>query len=166
MDQEKILQVLNDPLGQELLQTRSLARLAYNGQDGYPRVIPIGFYWNGAQIVVCTATNAPKVRALTRDPKVALTIDTEAQQPHVLLVRGIAQIEVVEGVPFEYLAASKKGIPEEQQQAFEAQVRSLYRQMARIAITPQWAKLFDFETRIPDFLQELAAGRSDAQDQP
>lgn len=156
MDQDKVLQVLNDPLGQALLRTRTLARLAYNGRDGDPRVIPIGFYWNGAQIIVCTATNAPKVRALASRPKVALTIDTETQPPHVLLVRGTAAIDVVDGVPFEYLEASKKGIPEQQWPAFEAQVRALYKQMARIAITPHWAKLFDFETRLPAFLEELA----------
>lgn len=161
MDQEKINQALNDPLGQELLRTHQLARLAYLGGDGYPRVIPIGFYWNGAQIIVCTATTAPKVRALAKNPKVALTIDTDTQPPHVLLVRGTAHIDVVDGVPFEYLEASKKGIPEQQWQAFEAQVRALYQQMARIAITPEWARVFDFETRLPDFLVQLAGRKSD-----
>ena len=161
MDQEKINQVLNDPLGQDLLHTNHLVRLAYIGGDGYPRVIPIGFYWNGTQIIVCTATNAPKVRALTRNPKVALTIDTDTQPPHVLFVRGTAQIDVVDGVPFEYLEASKKGIPEQQWNSFEAQVRALYKQMARIAITPEWARLFDFETRLPDFLEQLAGRKSD-----
>jgi uncharacterized pyridoxamine 5'-phosphate oxidase family protein len=161
MDQEKVIHVLNDPLGQDLLNTNNLVRLAYIGGDGYPRVIPIGFYWNGTQIIVCTATNAPKVRALAKNPKVALTIDTDTQPPHVLLVRGTAQIEVVEGVPFEYLEASKKGIPEQQWKSFEAQVRKMYKQMARIAITPEWAKLFDFETRMPDFLEQLAGRRSD-----
>ncbi len=161
MDQEKINQVLNDPLGQDLLHANHLVRLAYIGGDGYPRVIPVGFYWNGTQIIVCTATNAPKVRALTRNPKVALTIDTDTQPPHVLLVRGTAQIDVVDGVPFEYLEASRKGIPEQQWQAFEAGVRALYKQMARIAITPEWAKLFDFETRLPDFLERLAGHKPD-----
>ncbi len=156
MDQDKVIQVLNDPLGQDLLHTNILARLAYTGVDGYPRVIPIGFYWNGAQIIVCTATIAPKVRALAKNPKVALTIDTDTQPPHVLLVRGTAFIEVVEGVPYEYLEASKKGIPEQQWNSFEAQVRKMYKQMARIAITPEWARLFDFETRLPDFLEQLA----------
>ena len=161
MDREKVIHVLNDPLGQDLLNTNHLVRLAYIGGDGYPRVIPIGFYWNGAQIIVCTATNAPKVRALARNPKVALTIDTDTQPPHVLLVRGTAHIEVVDGVPFEYLEASKKGIPEQQWNSFEAQVRTLYKQMARIAITPEWARLFDFETRIPDFLEQLAGRKSE-----
>jgi hypothetical protein len=162
MKQEQVIQVLNDPLGQELLHTNPLARLAYLGGDGYPRVIPIGFYWNGAQIIVCTATSAPKVRALARNPKVALTIDTSTQPPHVLLVRGTAQVQVIEGVPFEYLEASKKGIPQQQWSAFEAQVRTLYKEMARITITPQWAKLLDFETRLPDFLEQLIGRPSDA----
>ncbi len=157
MKPDQIKQALHDPLGQELLHADFPARLAYIGLDGSPRVIPIGFYWNGRQIVVCTASNAPKVRALASNPKVALTIDTNTQPPHVLLVRGTAQIEMVTGVPFEYLEAAKKTIKDQDWQAFETQVRGLYEQMARITITPDWAKLFDFETRIPSFLEELAA---------
>ena len=33
--------------GEELLRTATLARLAYDGVDGTPRVIPIGFLWQG-----------------------------------------------------------------------------------------------------------------------
>jgi hypothetical protein len=43
----------------------------------------------------------------------------------------------------------------EKLQAFEAQVRATYPQMARIAIEPGWAKLLDFEARMPTFLEEL-----------
>jgi Pyridoxamine 5'-phosphate oxidase len=155
MQRENVIQILNDPLAQELLHSAIPARLAYTGRDGFPRVIPIGFYWNGTQFFVCTAPNAPKVRALAANPKVALTIDTDTFPPHVLLVRGTASIEVVDGIPPEYLEASQKGIEAEQRQAFEAQVRATYKQMARIAIVPEWAKLLDFETRIPSFLSEL-----------
>jgi hypothetical protein len=156
MQHETVRRVLNDPLAQELLHAPLLARLAYNGLDSFPRVIPIGYYWNGAQIVVCTATTAPKVRALAARPQVALTIDTDTQPPHVLLVRGTVHIEIVDGIPPEYLAAAKKSMAGEQLQAFAAQVRAMYPQMARIAIEPQWAKLLDFETRMPTFLEELA----------
>jgi hypothetical protein len=45
---------LNQPGAQDLLTTATLVRLAYNGPDGLPRVIPIGFLWNGSQVVVCT----------------------------------------------------------------------------------------------------------------
>src|SRR5216684_3384429 len=111
MEQQEVRETLNDPLAQELLHSPIPARLAYTGRDGFPRVIPIGFLWNGARLIVCTATNAPKVRALEIHPKVALTIDTNTQPPHVLLVRGAASLEVVDGVAPEYLEASKRHIP-------------------------------------------------------
>jgi predicted nucleotidyltransferase len=49
-----------------LAPTTTLLRFAYNGSDGCPRVIPIGFYWNGNEIVVCTAATAPKVKRCRR----------------------------------------------------------------------------------------------------
>jgi hypothetical protein len=38
---------------------------------------------------------------------------------------------------------------------FEAQVRAMYKQMARIKITPLWAKVLDFETRFPTPIEKL-----------
>lgn len=153
MEQHDIHDTLNDPLAQELLHSSIPARLAYIGRDGFPRVIPIGYHWNGAQFIMATSPHAPKVRALSADPHVALTIDTVSLPPHVLMVRGMASLEIVEGVPPEYLEASKKQISPENWQAFEAQVRQTYRQMAKISITPTWAKLFDFVTRAPSVTQ-------------
>ncbi len=149
MDYKEVVETLNDPLAQELLHSNIPARLAYTGVDGFPRVIPIGFYWNGAQFIMATSSNAPKVRALRKHPTVALTIDTVSFPPHVLMVRGTASLEIVDGVPPEYLEASHKQISADQWEAFEAQVRATYKQMARIAINPEWAKLFDFVTRAP-----------------
>ncbi|HEY8736949.1 MAG TPA: pyridoxamine 5'-phosphate oxidase family protein [Candidatus Dormibacteraeota bacterium] len=160
MRREDIVDILDDPLAQELLHSPLLAHLAYNGRDGYPRVIPIGYQWRGGQFIVCTASNAPKVRALQTNPKVALTVDTDTQPPHVLLVRGTASVEIVDGIPAEYFEASKKYIPVEQWQAFEVQVRDLYKQMARITITPDWAKLLDFETRLPIAVEQIVAQRT------
>ena len=68
MDAQELARELGHPGAQELLRSGSLARLAYNGHDGFPRVIPIGFYWNGERIVVCTAPTSPKVRALASRP--------------------------------------------------------------------------------------------------
>jgi hypothetical protein len=34
-------------------------------------------------------------------------------------------------------------------------VRSLYEQMARISIAPEWAKVLDFQTRLPSVVEEL-----------
>jgi hypothetical protein len=152
---DEVMQVLKDPLAQELLGSAIPARLAYTGRDGAPRAIPIAFHWNGEQFVVCTPPHAAKVRALQDNPTVALTIDTNTFPPHVLLVRGTARVELVDGVPPEYLAGSRKIVGEEGFRAFEAQVRQLYRQMARIAIEPDWAKLLDFETRLPRAVEQL-----------
>ena len=161
MNSQQTTEELEHPGARNLLDSATLLRLGYNGSDGFPRVVPIGFYWNGSQIVVCTATTAPKVKALSARPKVALTIDvgdtpTEAK---ALLVRGLARVDIVDGVPDEYLAASRKALAADQLAEFERQVRSLYDQMARISIEPVWARFFDFGTgRMPSFLTELVGG--------
>lgn len=160
MHQEDIDRVMNDPLAQELIGSRIPARLAYTGSDGFPRVVPVGFHWNGAEIVVCTPTNAAKVPALTANPKVALTIDNETLPPKVLLVRGTASVEMVDGVPDDYLAASHKRVDADHWQEFDESMRGLYQQMARISITPEWAKLLDFVTRIPKSVEELVRSRT------
>jgi hypothetical protein len=157
MKQEQVTAVMNDRLAQELLNSNIPARLAYTGLDGFPRAIPIGFLWDGTRFVIGTATNSPKMQALRTNPKVALTIDTNTFPPHVLLVRGTARVEIVDGVAPEYLEGSKKYVAPEQWEVFEQQVRALYRQQGRITIVPEWAKILDFETRIPKAQEELAA---------
>jgi hypothetical protein len=39
--------------------------------------------------------------------------------------------------------------------AWEAQARGLYQQMVLIRVTPIWAKIIDFETRLPTYVDEL-----------
>jgi Pyridoxamine 5'-phosphate oxidase len=157
-DAKILARELNHPGAQELLTTQTLTRLAYTGPDGFPRVIPIGFHWNGREVVVCTAPISPKVRALAARPQVALTIDTDdGTASRALLLRGIATIDVVDGIPSEYLAAATKTMDGDQSHQFEAQVRAMYKQMARIVIEPRWARYYDFGAgRIPGFLRKLA----------
>lgn len=156
MRRDQVMTVLADPVARELLHSAIPARVAYIGTDGGPRVVPVAFLWTGSEIVMCTASGAPKVAAIQANPKLALTIDTESQPPHVLLVRGSARVEIVDGVADDYLEASRKLVGEQGMAAFEDQVRSLYDAMARIVLTPEWAKVLDFETRVPDFVQRLA----------
>jgi hypothetical protein len=136
------------------------ARFAYTALDGSPRVVPIGFLWNGSEFVVCSTTNAPKLPALEADPRVALTIDTDAFPPHVLLVRGRVSVDVVDGIPDEYLTAAHKVVGPDQWDEWEAGVRALYVEMARIVVEPHWAKLIDFETTLPSPVEELIRARS------
>ena len=160
MNRQELDRELGQPAARELLESGRLARLAYNGPDGLPRVIPIGFHWNGEQIVICTATTAPKVRAVSARPQVAVTIDvgSNPSEAKSLQVRGTATVEIVEGVPDEYLAGSRKAVDAEQAEAFERAVRSMYPQMARISIEPEWARFYGFGAgRIPRFLSTLAS---------
>src|SRR6185503_19540615 len=149
MAQENVLHVLNDPVAQELLNSRIPARLAYTGPDGFPRVVPIWFHWNGKKFVLGSAPSAPKVKALARNPKVALTIDEDIYPPKVLLVRGTASVEVVDGVVPEYCEAARRYLGEEQGRGWEEQARGMFKQMARVSIEPEWVRILDFETRFP-----------------
>jgi len=159
----EITEVLNRPISQELL-ARDLTRLAYVAKDGTPRNVPIAFTWNGSEIVMCTAKNAPKLPSLRENPTVALTMDTEVFPPQILLIRGRATLDVVDGIPDEYLEANGtyKMTPE-QRTAWEAEVRSLYNGMVRIVVTPTWAKLIDFETTLPSAVEELVRQRDERQ---
>lgn len=98
MHPAEINEVLSRPLSQELL-ARDLTRLAYVAKDGTPRNVPIGFSWNGSQVVMCTTPNAPKLISLRHNPAVALTIDTEVHPPKILFIRGTAELDLVEGIP-------------------------------------------------------------------
>jgi nitroimidazol reductase NimA-like FMN-containing flavoprotein (pyridoxamine 5'-phosphate oxidase superfamily) len=161
MDPDEIAQELSSPAAQDLLHSAPLARLAYNGHDGFPRVIPCGFYWTGEEIVVCTATTAPKAGALRERPHVAVTID-DAGTPagaREVLVRGLARLDTVDGIPDEYLQAAAKTMQGTDLVGFEEAVRATYDQMVRISIRPLWARVFDFGAgRLPRFLQELVSG--------
>jgi hypothetical protein len=163
MEPNDVTEILNRPLSQALLD-RDLTRLAYVAKDGTPRNVPIGFTWNGSEIVMCTTKNAPKLPALRANPMVALTIDTEVHPPKILLIRGRADLDVVDGIPDEYLQASGTyQMTPEQRVHWEAEVRSLYDGMVRIVVTPTWAKLIDFETTLPSAVEELMRQRDERQ---
>ncbi|GAA3219934.1 pyridoxamine 5'-phosphate oxidase family protein [Dactylosporangium siamense] len=163
MGPDEITEVLHRPYSQELL-ARDVTRLAYVAKDGTPRTVPIAFTWNGTQIVMCTSTNAPKLSSLRHNPMVALTIDTEVHPPKILLIRGRAELDVVDGIPAEYLQINGSyEMTAEQRVHWEAEVRSLYDGMVRIVVTPTWAKLIDFETTLPSAVEELIRAREERQ---
>jgi len=146
------LELLDDPIAQELLQSTIPARLAYTWSDGTPRVVPIWFHWTGEEVVMASPYDAPKVQALQANPDVALTIDSESWPHKVLLLRGPAQVEIVEGVAEEYGAAARRYFGEEQGAAWTDQVSQMLPRMARIAVRPEWVGILDFQTRFPEAL--------------
>jgi hypothetical protein len=146
------LSLLQHPAAQELLHSKIPARLAYISTDGTPRVIPIWFHWNGREIVMASPPKAPKLKALAKNPRVSLTIDDNTFPHKVLLIRGSARLEPVEGIVPEYEAAASRYFDAELAKGWLGQLRTLISSMVRITITPDWVGLLDFQTRFPSAL--------------
>jgi hypothetical protein len=150
MPQQGSLELLNDPVASALLDSVNPARLAYTWTDGSPRVVPIWFHWTGEQFVLGSPPRAPKLKALAADPRVALTIDDNAWPHRVLLVRGRADVELAGDVSPEYEMAATRYFGPEQGPDWVTTLRG--KPMARIAVTPDWVGILDFETRFPSAL--------------
>jgi len=160
MNAEKIAELMARPYAQQLLESRIPARIAYTGLDGAPRVVPVGYEWDGTNITFASVMGSAKNAALQANPQVAITIDSEDYPPKVLLLRGTARVELVDGVPDVYVRASTRRLPADQWQAWEDGVRALFDRMAVITITLTWAKLLDFETTIPKAVEDLVRARA------
>jgi hypothetical protein len=142
--------LLDDPVAKQLLGSTIPARLAYSWTDGSPRVVPVWFEWDGTHFVVGSPARAPKLKALRVRPQVALTIDDNTFPHKVLLVRGEATVEMQPDVVPEYERAATRYFGPEQGPAWVSQLKG--KSMARIAITPTWVGILDFETRFPSAL--------------
>jgi hypothetical protein len=145
--------LLQEPIAQQLLQSKGLAHLAYNWHDGTPRVIPMGFYWNGEEIVMTTATDAPKTKVLTNGSKVAVSIEHDSSPPKILLIRGTVRTDTVEGIDPGRAAKIRQTLSQEDAEAHLKEEARLYPRMTRIFIRPDWVGLLDFETRLPSAVE-------------
>ncbi len=144
------LSLLHDPIALDLLKSKVPARLAYTWMDGTPRVVPIWFHWDGSSLFVCSPPKAPKLKALKLNPGVSVTIDSNEWPYHVLSLRGIATVTMLDDLAPEYAAAADRYLGPTEGQAWSAQLRG--KPMGRIVIEPGWANILDFETRFPSAL--------------
>jgi hypothetical protein len=145
--------LLRDPVAQQLLQSKSPAHLAYTWHDGTPRVIPIGFHWNGQEIVLATVPDSPKMKVLKDGSKVAVTIDPDVFPPKILLIRGTVRVDTVKGIAPEYSAMIRRTMSGEEAEALLIEATRLYTSQARIFIHPDWVGILDFETRLPSAVE-------------
>jgi hypothetical protein len=166
--QQGNLVLLQEPVAQNLLQSKIPARFAYQWTDGTPRVIPIGFHWNGEEIVMGTPVDAPKLKALRDGQSVALCIDTDDMPYKVLEIRGSVRLDEVEGIAPEYEQMTLRTMGEEAGHAWLANLAPICPRMARVYVTPQWVGLLDFETRFPSAIERAmeaaAAAHSNGDD--
>jgi len=146
------VELLQHPISKELLQSTIPARLAYVWTDGTPRVVPIWFHWNEREFVLSSPPRAPKLKALAKNSKVALTIDDNTFPHKVLLVRGTARLQLVNGIVPEYELAAERYFGKERGKTWVTQLASMTQDMVRITIAPEWVGLLDFQTRFPSAL--------------
>lgn len=160
MPKQGDLSLLKNPVAQELLQSKSLARLAYVWKDGTPRVVPVWFHWDGQDLVMAGPPDAPKMMALPQNSKVAVSIDSETWPYHALMIRGTATCSLVDGVPSEYAAAARRYMGEEQGAGWVANVEKMSPTSGRVSIRPEWVAVIDFDTRWPSAIEKrmTAAG--------
>jgi Pyridoxamine 5'-phosphate oxidase len=144
------LALLDHPLAQRLLSSAEPAQLAYTWLDGSPRTVPIWFHWDGEEVVLTSPPRAPKLTALRANPQVAVTIDEHVWPYKVLYIRGVASIDMLDDISPEYAIAAERYFGPDQGKAWVGQLRGL--PSARIRVTPQWANVIDFETRLPSAL--------------
>ena len=141
---------LDDPVVASLLEGPNLARLAYTGLDGRPRVVPIWFTHERGDIVMITGPKAAKARALEAHPAVALTIDDSRPPYKVLLIDGDAALEHVDGIAPEYEGIARKYLGAAAD-AYLSQLR--IKRQVRIRVRPRSYRIFDFVKRYPKSLR-------------
>lgn len=147
------LALLEDPVARRLLMTKAPARLAYVWTDGTPRVVPIGFHWNGTEIVFGTPPDAPKTKALRDGAKVAVSIDTDTMPYNVLQIRGSVRTDVVDGIAPEYEAMTLRCQGEAAGRAWLESLQPICPRMVRVVVTPEWVAILDFERRFPSAIE-------------
>jgi PPOX class probable F420-dependent enzyme len=141
---------LDDPIVSSVLEGANLARLAYVGRDGRPRVVPIWFALLDDEIVMITGPRADKVRALEANAAVALTIDTNTPPYKTLLIDGDATLERVDGIAPEYEGIARRYLGP-MAEAYLAQLR--IKRQVRIRVRPSSYRVFDFVRRYPKSLR-------------
>ncbi len=159
------LRLLETDLARELLDSAIPARLAFVAIDGTPRVVPTWFEWNGEEMVMVTYVAGPnigirhpaaRIAALRANPTVALTIDTDQFPSQSLTIRGRAEIDEVDGLAPEYVAAARRYLGEDGAAGMLASMDQPGTVQARIAVRPTWVGLLDFVTRLPGPLGGVA----------
>ena len=145
--------LLDDEAAQALLSSTVPAHLAYTWTDGTPRNTPIWFHWDGAALVMCSPSNAPKVGVLSTGAPVAVTIHGAEWPFAVLLLRGTVAVDHVDGVAPEYRACATRYFGAEQGDAWCASLPDGLT-MERFRLEPSWVGLLDFDEmrRLPSAL--------------
>ena len=76
----------------ERLETEQVAWLGTIGRDGYPHAVPIWFLYEDGTLIMTAGARSQKVRNITRNAEVALTVDRRSLPYYAVMVQGTAEI--------------------------------------------------------------------------
>jgi len=147
-----VLDFVDDPVVEKLLQGPYLARLAYIGLDDRPRVVPIWYAYLDGEFIMVTGPKADKVAAIEANSAVALTIDSDKPPYSVLLVDGDATVETTEGMAEEYPDIVQRYLAGAAE-AYLSGMRERVREQRRIRVVPRSWRVLDFVKRYPKSLR-------------
>ncbi|MEO1063570.1 MAG: hypothetical protein AAFZ07_19305 [Actinomycetota bacterium] len=94
---------------------------------------------------------AHRLADLTVAPRVTVSIDTNDQPPRILQLRGTAVVTTHDGLVDEYVLAAHRYLGAHADE-YLTSMSGPGVSMARIAVTPTWVGLIDFDSRPPGAL--------------
>lgn len=132
--------VLTAPLSPNvalLLGSRIPARLAWSGNGGLPRVVPIWFHWAGERLVMATFAGSRKLAEIVDGSVVAVTIDTDTFPYRHLKMRGPVTLEPVDGLADDYRIAAERYLGSELAESWCNNLAGA--EQVVIGLRPTWA---------------------------
>ena len=75
----------------DILESNTLAFLSTIGPKGDPQVSPVWFTWDGSHVLFALNKTRQKVRNLTRQPRVAISMTDPANPYRALEIRGTVE---------------------------------------------------------------------------
>ena len=171
MEHSKIVNLVNtDAVVQLLLESPVPMRLGYIGIDGYPRVSPVAYIWNGNAFVFASLPTSYKVKSIAANPMVAFTVDVAGPQaaelrtkvtdivgvpyddylPLLVTGHGKASFVVKPGIPQEHIDASRRLVGDDRKAEEWVRIkRKAWSEMAVVSIIPSHMLVSDYVTRFP-----------------
>jgi len=111
--------VLASALAQELLAAQLIATLATRALDGTIHLVPMWFFWDGAEVLIPTSGATQKARNIERDPGVSVMIDDSRAglnlrgltiRGEATLVRAPASFQLNRVIHLKYITAAQRDL--------------------------------------------------------
>ena len=77
---------------EERLKEEEVAWMTTVRSDGQPQTVPVWFLWDDEEILIYSQPNTQKLKNISRNPRVGLNLNSDAQGDDVVRLEGTAMI--------------------------------------------------------------------------